>query len=116
MEGRAFLDVAERLVLGSTEADWRSAAGRAYYAVMLECRAALRRWGFTIPKGEQVHRFVRLRFLYASDTDLKTVAHRLEQVGLLRNQSDYELESPGPFASDSQAAQATRWGRNACCS
>jgi hypothetical protein len=54
-----------------------------------------------------------LAFPYASDTDLKTVAHRLEQLGLLRNQSDYELESPGPFASDSQAVHATRWGRNA---
>src|SRR5437868_5934832 len=102
MDGRAFLEVAERLVLRSTEADWRTAAGRAYYGVMLECRAALRRWGFTIPKGEQVHRFVRLRLLYASDTDLKLVAKRLEQLGILRNYADYELENPGYFANDSQ--------------
>ena len=71
MDGRAFLDVAQRLLQASTEADWRSAAGRAYYALMLEGRAALQRWGFTIPRTEQIHRFVRLHFLYAGDSDMR---------------------------------------------
>ena len=36
MDGRAFLNVARRLAQEPTEADWRTAAGRAYYALMLE--------------------------------------------------------------------------------
>jgi hypothetical protein len=35
MDGRAFLAVARRLAHEPTEADWRSAAGRAYYALQI---------------------------------------------------------------------------------
>ena len=68
MDARAFLDVAERLVQGQTEADWRTAAGRAYYGLMQEMLAALLRWGFGPPRRDRVHTFVRLHFIYAADT------------------------------------------------
>ena len=106
MDGRAFLDVARRLVNESTEADWRTAAGRAYYACLLEARSVLLRWKFAIPKGEQVHRFVRLRFTYSPDSDLKSVGLALEKLGTLRNRADYETEKPGSFGTNSQARQA----------
>jgi hypothetical protein len=63
MDGRAFLTVARRLAHEHTEADWRSAAGRAYYALLLEGKAAFQRWGFTPPPRDQIHRFVRLCFV-----------------------------------------------------
>ena len=113
MDGRAFLDVAERLAQGLTESDWRTSAGRAYYALMLEGRAALGRWGFMLPPHEQVHRFVRLRLTYAPDSDLKQVGRRLEELGLLRNRADYQIEKPGPFASAIGAAQAVLKARDA---
>ena len=113
MDGRAFLDVAQRLAQGVTEADWRTSAGRAYYALMLEGRATLGRWGFLLPPREQVHKFVRLRFLYAPDPDLKQVGQRLEQLGLLRNRGDYQLDKPGLFATASGAAQAVLKARDA---
>lgn len=113
MDGRAFLDVAQRLAHELTESDWRTAAGRAYYALMLESRAALGRWGFHLPPHEQVHKFVRLRFTYAPDPDLKQVGLKLEELGLLRNRVDYAIEKPGPFASASIAAQAVMKARDA---
>ena len=36
-----FLTVAERLALGSTQGEWRTAAGRSYYAVFLRARELL---------------------------------------------------------------------------
>jgi hypothetical protein len=42
MDGRSFLDVATDLAAGPTEAHWRAAAGRAYYALFHEGLAALR--------------------------------------------------------------------------
>lgn len=44
MNGRAFLEVARGLAQDATEAHWRSALGRAYYALLLEARDLLLRW------------------------------------------------------------------------
>jgi len=106
MDGRAFLAVAQRLSQESTEADWRTAAGRAYYALMLEARNALLRWGFTVPRTEQVHRFVRLHFLYSSDPDLKGVSLSLEELGKLRSRADYHIDQPGDVADPDAVKQA----------
>src|SRR5438874_8968742 len=99
MEGRKFLDIAQELVQGPTEAHWPAAAGRAYYGLMLEGRDALERWGFTLPPRDQVHTFVRLRFIYSNDPDLKQVGYALEQLSKLRNKADYALAVSGPFAT-----------------
>lgn len=104
MDGRAFLDLARQLILGTTEAHWRGAAGRAYYALMLECREALRRWGFAPPSGHGVHSFVRLRFVYAHDLDLKEIGYKLEKLGKIRNFADYEIPS-SPFFKSAKIAQ-----------
>lgn len=106
MDGRTFLGVARRLAQGGAEADWRTAAGRAYYALLLEGRAALQRWGFSILRQDQIHAFVRLRFLYAADADLKDIGRVLEELVLLRNRADYQLDRPGPFVSVHVVTQA----------
>src|SRR5437879_3740021 len=73
---------------------------------MLEDREALRHWGFLIPKGDQIHRFVRLRLLYAGDPDLSAVSLTLEESGKLRAEADYQIEKPGRFATLDDALQA----------
>ena len=99
MDGRAFLDVARELATGSGEPHWRSGVGRAYYALLHEVLGALRRWGFSLPARDKVHPFARLKFIYATDPDLKRIGLTLEALGRLRNAADYQLSPSGPFLS-----------------
>jgi hypothetical protein len=114
MRGRAFLEVAKRLAQGTSEADWRTAAGRAYYALLLEGRSSLQRWGFSPPGRDPMHAFVRLRLIYATDRDLKGIGHHLEQLARLRNHADYQTEAPGRwFGSGVEAVQAVQHAADA---
>jgi uncharacterized protein (UPF0332 family) len=106
MQGREYLAVAKHLVTRSTEQDWRAAAGRAYYALFLESRDVLRKWGYS-PRGrEELHSYVRLRYVYCSDSDFKRVGRRLEELVQLRNEADYQIDRPGSFATPKDTRQA----------
>jgi hypothetical protein len=105
MNGRDFLVVARVVVIGTTAAHWRTVSGRAYYGLMLEGREALRRWGFPVPVGDRVHRFVRLTFTYAADPDLHDLGLKLDHLVQLRNKADYDLGS-ALFANSRQALRA----------
>jgi hypothetical protein len=100
MRGRAFLKTARRLLSSKAEEDWRTAAGRAYYALMQEGNDALVRWGIKPRPGENVHTFVRLRFAYATNKDAKDIGDWLDALVRLRNEADYRLAVPGHFATD----------------
>src|SRR5262249_50350360 len=113
MDGRAFLGVARELALGRTEAHWRAAVGRGYYALILEGGDLLPHWGFTPPPRQNVHTFVRLQFLYASSRDLKLVGDTLDRLARWRNQADYVLASGGPFGTDRWATQAVAFSSDA---
>jgi hypothetical protein len=108
MDGRAFLEVAREMASGATEAHWRTAAGRDYYALMLEGRALLQRWGVAAAPRESMHTFVRLKFLYAGDPDLKQVGWALDRLSQLRNEADYRPVSSGSFATAAQTNLALR--------
>jgi hypothetical protein len=108
MDGKAFLDVARELCRGLSEAHWRTAAGRAYYALLLEGWAALLRWGFVTPPHQSMHVFVRLRFNYAADPDLKQIGFSLDRLSRLRNQADYQPTILGPFQDANRVNQAVQ--------
>src|ERR1700677_3938864 len=91
MRGREFLNVARDLLLLKTPAHWRSSVSRAYYALLLEGRESLRRWGFALPRGDRIHAFVRLRFTYSADQPLRWVGMKMDNMVQLRGKADYEL-------------------------
>src|SRR2546426_9410145 len=106
MRGRSFLDLAKEVVQGTTEVHWRGAAIHAYYALFLECRDALLRWGISIPPRQNVHATVRLRFNYAKDADLKNIADGLDWLVQLRNDASYALGPTPGFTSATEAQKA----------
>jgi hypothetical protein len=106
MQGRAFLEVARELSLGTTEAHWRATVIHAYYALILECRDVLARWSIAIPLHQSVHSSVRLRFLYATDPDLNDVGRALDKWCQRRNRASYNLSALPDFASGQIAQNA----------
>jgi len=100
--------LARELAIGKTEAHWRGAVIHAYYALLLECRDALARWGFPVPAHQNVHPYVRLRFTYAGDGDLKHIGKTLDILVRLRNQASYDLRVSKRFTSNRDADQAAQ--------
>jgi len=93
MRGRQFLELAREIIKGGSERHRRGAVGRAYYALMLECRDALDAWGFPAPRRDAVHGFVRQRFDSSANADLRAIYDVLEELGKLRNVADYDLSA-----------------------
>ena len=113
MVGRRFLGPAQLLAGRGAEEYWRAAAGRAYYALFVECRDALLRWGFIIPPRDNVHSFVRLRFFTTASAELQGIGRALEDLCRLRNEADYRTTAPGNFASAVPASDALQEARDA---
>jgi hypothetical protein len=106
MQGREFLDVArELLASGIYPRHWRAVVIHAYYALLLECRDAMVRWGLPPVPRQQVHAQVRLRLIYASDADLKRIGDALEVLNKHRNAASYDL-APLPQFASAKVAQA----------
>ncbi|HID61452.1 MAG TPA: HEPN domain-containing protein [Anaerolineae bacterium] len=75
----------------SQEARLRSAISRAYYAAFCKARNYLRdREGHSIPRGGQVHRYVRNQFKKSSDKVRKEVGENLNRLRKDRNKADYD--------------------------
>jgi len=100
MQGREFLDLAQELLTsGTSPRHWRAVVIHAYYALLLECRDAMTRWGLPPLSRQQVHAQVRLRLVYASDADLKRIGLALEVLNKHRNAASYDLTSLSQFGS-----------------
>jgi hypothetical protein len=93
MQGRAFLDQARDSLPGTKPRQRRAAIIHAYYALLLECREAMIRWGLPTLQRLQVHSQVRLRLIYSTDAELNDIGHLLERMGQHRNDASYNLSN-----------------------
>jgi hypothetical protein len=98
MQGREFLDLAREQLAGGLPRHHRGAFIHAYYALLLECREAMDRWGLPPLTRLQLHAQVRLRLFYSTDSDLQQIAKVLEDLGRKRNQASYDLSDDLLFA------------------
>ena len=91
MNPRDFLEVANDLASGIREADWRSAASRAYYAAFHVARLLLRQCGFAVPRADQAHGYVWLRLSNSGHPAVVKAGTDLKDLRSDRNRADYDL-------------------------
>jgi uncharacterized protein (UPF0332 family) len=108
MIGRDFLTVANALAVAPTEAEWRSAISRAYYAAFHSAREFLTRLRFRVPAGEQAHAYLWLRLSNTSDLKADSIGRLLRDLRGRRNNADYDLGRPPSRANASDAAVDAR--------
>ena len=83
----------------ATEARRRATVIHAYYAVFLECRDALTRWGKPPPPRQTAHSEVRRYFSHARHPDLNAIGTALDTLVRARNTASYDLTQTAPFAT-----------------
>ena|SRR5436190_1871088 len=103
MQGRTFLDQARDSLPGTKPRQRRAAIIHAYYALLLECREAMIRWGLPTLQRLQVHSQVRLRLIYSTDAELKDIGDILERLGQHRNEASYNLSDQLMFNTPAAA-------------
>jgi uncharacterized protein (UPF0332 family) len=89
--GKDFLTLAEIWINGVTEAQWRCAVSRAYYAAFHEARHLLCDLGFTVPLGDQAHAYLWLRLSNCGDLQVQLAGSDLNTLRRERNRSDYDV-------------------------
>lgn len=88
-----FLKQAQVWVQGPSEADWRSAVSRAYYAAFHAGRLLLRDFGFAIPRADRAHAYLWLRLSNCGDQKIQAAGSDLNDLRRDRNRSDYDIEA-----------------------
>jgi uncharacterized protein (UPF0332 family) len=91
MTGADFLTLASRLATASTEAAWRTATSRAYYAAFHAARELFVDLGFRVPHTDQAHNYLYVRLNNCSNATLIGIADDLHDLRLQRNEADYDL-------------------------
>lgn len=92
IDGRKFLDLAQQLAVGTTEAEWRTAVSRAYYGAFHEARRLLRGLGFVVPRAERAHAHLWLRLSNCSVAQIELAGADLNRLRRERNTADYDVE------------------------
>lgn len=90
MNFRDYLALARALASGTTEAEWRSAVSRAYYAAFHVARLLLLGLRFRVPQADRAHGYLRLRLSNAGHAATMTAGSRLLLLRRQRNWADYD--------------------------
>jgi uncharacterized protein (UPF0332 family) len=90
MNWRDFLALAARLAAEATEADWRSAISRAYYAAFHVARRLLADLNFSVPRADRSHQYLIFRLSNCGEPVVEQAGRDLETLRRLRNRADYD--------------------------
>src|SRR5436190_1167712 len=90
MDFRDFLALASTLAIGTTEAEWRTANSRSYYAAFHVARRLLLDLGFRVPQADRAHAYLWLRLSNAGVAEVQAAGRRLRDLRRERNWADYE--------------------------
>ena len=107
MNFRDFLTLAATLAAGSTEAEWRSAVSRAYYAAFHVGCELLRDLAFRVPRADRAHAYVWLRLANSSDPDVQNAGQDLNNLRGERNTADYNAYRTLGSVAATQHVQTT---------
>jgi uncharacterized protein (UPF0332 family) len=95
MKGEDFLEIAKALLRMKSEAAWRSAIGRAYYALINAAAQLFREWGIAVAQGPSVHGDIQNSFSNCGVERAADIARVLSELRTKRNQADYDMASKG---------------------
>ena len=93
MKGEDFLAVAKAMLQLRTEAAFRSAISRAYYALFNSAARLLRELGFTIAQSPSGHGDVKNFFFNCGIDQAVGFARALDELRTKRNLADYNYGS-----------------------
>jgi len=92
VKGRDFLTLAATLATGTSEAAWRSAVSRAYYAAFHVARELLEELGFRVAQADRAHAYLWRRLQNCGDTAVQEAGSDLQDLRHNRNKSDYDFK------------------------
>jgi uncharacterized protein (UPF0332 family) len=90
------MQLAEQLAAGSSQAEWRSAVSRAYYAAFHMARRLLEQCEFQVSRSEQAHAYLWRRLSNAGHGDTQFAGRELDSLRGQRTRADYDLDRPFP--------------------
>ncbi|HZT79126.1 MAG TPA: hypothetical protein VFA26_02805 [Gemmataceae bacterium] len=108
MQWDEFQTTAERLALGTTEGDWRSATSRGYYAVFHYFREWLASHGLNIGQGSQAHSNLYFGLMNCGFPAVAGIANTINDLRKRRAVADYDLGVPCPQAQVTVDVQVSR--------
>lgn len=91
MTGRDFLVLARALATQATEAAWRTAVSRAYYAAFHVARQLMEDLGFTVPPDASGHRYLIYRLSNCGQAQVRAAGQSLDDLRRQRTWADYQL-------------------------
>ena len=90
MDFRDYLGLADTLANGTTEAEWRSACSRGYYAAFHVARLLVLGLGFRVPQADRAHGYLWLRLSNSGVAEVKNAGSLLNDLRRERNRADYD--------------------------
>jgi uncharacterized protein (UPF0332 family) len=93
MDGKEFINVADDLAKAETEAHWRSAISRAYYAAFHVAKKAAIKKDIRLSKGPGSHGDVRHWLAIQNNQELADAGSCLADLHSLRVKADYRVEN-----------------------